>query len=240
MKSLLDGLPPEVARRIHPDWRKNETDYWVQRDRLLSQYRDHWIAFAQGSVIVSGTSPVDVLHDARQSAQHPYVTCVGHEHEPCRMRRQTFEYDTGYLNEALPLMNTEFRKDIDESGLLRPASRSRLQLAPSNSTVYLCPCGRTATTEPTPLSGALPAMARSLIHAAEPTVPPDKKRCANSPKDVSPKPRGHRGLPPHSGAKRFSRHRSIAPMPGGGGKTSPPGNRELICPSVALGIQARR
>src|SRR5882724_2679639 len=27
MKSLLDGLPPEVAQRIHPDWQRNETEY---------------------------------------------------------------------------------------------------------------------------------------------------------------------------------------------------------------------
>jgi len=32
MKSLLDGLPPEVAQRIHPDWQRNETEYWAARD----------------------------------------------------------------------------------------------------------------------------------------------------------------------------------------------------------------
>ncbi len=58
MKSLADGLPPEVAQRIHPDWRKNEAEYWAVRDQLLAQYRNQWIGFADGSVIVSGTSPV--------------------------------------------------------------------------------------------------------------------------------------------------------------------------------------
>jgi len=24
MKSLADGLPPDIARQIHPEWRKNE------------------------------------------------------------------------------------------------------------------------------------------------------------------------------------------------------------------------
>ena len=38
MKSLIDSLPPEIAQRIHPDWRKNETDYWAKPDELLGQY----------------------------------------------------------------------------------------------------------------------------------------------------------------------------------------------------------
>jgi hypothetical protein len=110
MKSLIDRLPPEIAQQIHPDWQKNEADYWAQRERLLTQYRNQWIGFANGHVIVSGTSPVEVLHAAQESGQHPYVTCVGHEHEPCRMRRVTFSYDTTYPGEALPVITVEFRK----------------------------------------------------------------------------------------------------------------------------------
>ena len=44
MKSIADQLPPEIARQIHPDRRKNETAYWAVRDQLLDQYRDQWIA----------------------------------------------------------------------------------------------------------------------------------------------------------------------------------------------------
>ena len=29
MKSLADELPPEIARQIDPDWRKNEAAYWA-------------------------------------------------------------------------------------------------------------------------------------------------------------------------------------------------------------------
>ncbi len=54
MQSLADGLPEEVARLIHPDWRKNEADYWTNRDSLLAKYRDQWIALADGAVIASG------------------------------------------------------------------------------------------------------------------------------------------------------------------------------------------
>src|ERR1700731_3376976 len=103
MKSLADALPPEIARQIHPDWRKNEAAYWAARDMLLSQYQGQWIGFADGVVIASGSSPVEVLHAAQQSGRHPFVICVGREEEPCRIRRCTFPYDTSYPGEALPL-----------------------------------------------------------------------------------------------------------------------------------------
>jgi hypothetical protein len=118
MKSLLDGLPPEVAQQIHPDWQRHETAYWEVRDRLLLHYRDQWIAFAQGCVLVSGTSAVEVLHAAQASGLHPFVTCVGREHEPARMRRAVFAYDTTYPQEALPVMPVEFRTQEGVPGLV--------------------------------------------------------------------------------------------------------------------------
>ena len=87
MKSLADALPPEIARQIHPDWRKNEAAYWAVRDQLLTQYKAQWIGFADGAVIASGTSPVAVFHAAEATGRNPFVTCVGREHEPTRMRR---------------------------------------------------------------------------------------------------------------------------------------------------------
>jgi hypothetical protein len=109
MKSLVDNLPPDIARQIHPDWRKNEADYWAVRDCLLSQYQNQWIGFADGKVIASGSSPVAVFHAAEQSGRHPFVTCVGREDEPCRMRRVSFPYDASYPGEALPILTVEFR-----------------------------------------------------------------------------------------------------------------------------------
>lgn len=53
MQSIADGLPPDVARLVLPDWRKSEADYWAVRDSLLSQYANQWIAFAEGAVIAS-------------------------------------------------------------------------------------------------------------------------------------------------------------------------------------------
>jgi hypothetical protein len=118
MKSLADALPPEIASQINPEWRKNEAEYWAVRDRLLSQYKDHWIGFADGRVIASGTSPVAVFHAAEASGRHPFVTCVGHENEPSRMRRASFAYDTTYPGEALPILSVEFRPVSGSPGVV--------------------------------------------------------------------------------------------------------------------------
>src|SRR5882724_10460601 len=117
MKSLADQLPPEIARQIHPEWRKNEAAYWSVRDQLLGLYRGQWIGFADGTVIASGSSPVAVFHEAEASGRHPFVTCVGREDEPCRMRRVSFAYDTSYPGEALPILTVEFRPASGSPGI---------------------------------------------------------------------------------------------------------------------------
>jgi len=89
-RSLIDGLPPDIAKRINPDWQKNEAEYRKKRDSLLAQYSNKWIGFADGRVIASGTSPVEVFHAAQASGKHPFVTCVGHENEPNRMHALPF------------------------------------------------------------------------------------------------------------------------------------------------------
>jgi hypothetical protein len=86
MKSLADGLLPEIARRVHADWYKNEKAYWSVRDRLLDQVADQWIAFADGAVIACGKSAVDVLMAGQASGKHPFIIRVGHEDEPSRIR----------------------------------------------------------------------------------------------------------------------------------------------------------
>ena len=118
MKSLVEALPPEIAQRIHPQWRKNEADYWASREELLRQYRGLWIGFSEGAVVAAGESPVEVFHTAHDLAKHPFVTCVGREHEPCRMRRVVFRYDTAYRGEALPVVTVEFRTEPSVPGLL--------------------------------------------------------------------------------------------------------------------------
>jgi hypothetical protein len=118
MKSLSDALPPEIAQHIHPAWRQNEIAYWANRDTLLLSYRHQWIGFANGQVIAAGASAVDVLHAAHASGLHPFVTCVGHEHEPCRIRRVAFSYDATYPQEALPVTTVEFRQHVAAPGVV--------------------------------------------------------------------------------------------------------------------------
>lgn len=118
MKSIADQLPPDIARQIHPDRRKNEADYWLVRDQLLDQYRHQWIGFAEGRVVASGTSPVTVLHAAEATGLHPFFICVGREEEPCRIRRATFAYDASYLGEALPTIAVEFRQASGSPGVI--------------------------------------------------------------------------------------------------------------------------
>jgi hypothetical protein len=103
MKSLADGLPPEIAQKLHPDWRKNEAAYWAVRDQLLSQYQGQWIGFADGAVIVAASAPLEVFLVVHQSGRHPFVIRVGHEDQPWyRIRRTSFAYDTTYASLGLP------------------------------------------------------------------------------------------------------------------------------------------
>lgn len=118
MKSLADGLPAEIARQVHTEWRKNETAYWGVRDQLLAQFRGQWIGFDRGVVVASGTRPVVVFHAAHQAAEHPYVICVGREDQPYRMRRANFAYDMSYPGEALPIIRAEFRRISGVTGLI--------------------------------------------------------------------------------------------------------------------------
>src|SRR5205807_234814 len=87
-------------------------------DQLFPQYQGQWIGFSDGAVIASGTRPVVVLHEAHAAAEHPFVTCVGHENEPCRMRRSSFPYDKNYPGEALPVMPVEFRRVSGVPGMV--------------------------------------------------------------------------------------------------------------------------
>jgi len=118
MSSLADQLPADIAKQIDPVWRQNEVEYWAARPQLLKQYRDQWIGFADGKVIASGTSPVAVFDAAEESGRSPFVTCVGRENEPIRMRRATYAYDVAYAGEPLPVLDVEFRASRGSTGVV--------------------------------------------------------------------------------------------------------------------------
>ncbi len=118
MRSLADGLPPELAHQVHPDWHKNEKLYWSVRDRLLDQYEGQWVAYADNTVIASGKSAVDVLMTGQASGKHPFIIRVGHEDEPSRIRRISFPYDKGYGGEAMPVLEVEYRATSGAAGVV--------------------------------------------------------------------------------------------------------------------------
>ena len=93
MTRIADQLPPEIAKQLHPDRRRNEVEYWSNRDQLLDPYYGQWIGFADGRVIASENSPVAVSHAAEASGLNPFIIRVGKEQEPSRIRRAAFPCD---------------------------------------------------------------------------------------------------------------------------------------------------
>lgn len=118
MESIVSRLPPEIARQLHPDRLRNESEYWTARQQLMSQYSGQWVGFADGVVVAAGTSPVQVLHAAEDTGKHPFFTCVGRETEPCRIRRVAFPYDADYSGEPLPVLPVEFRLASGGTGVI--------------------------------------------------------------------------------------------------------------------------
>jgi hypothetical protein len=119
MRSLADGLPPEIARQVHPEWRQNEAAYWAVRDQLLRQYQGQWIGFADGAVLAAAPTPLEVFLAVRQSGRHPFVIRVGHEEDPWyRIRRTSFTSTTAYPGAALPVVKAGFPSTSGSTGLL--------------------------------------------------------------------------------------------------------------------------
>ena len=116
MDTLLDGLPAEIKSRVHPDWVRNETAYWAARADIAKRYTGLWIAFADGAVIAAGERIVEVAHKAKQLGKHAFVTRVGFEGIPQRIRRMAFGYDTSYHGEALPVISVRFAESQDQAG----------------------------------------------------------------------------------------------------------------------------
>jgi hypothetical protein len=111
-------LPPEIARQIHPDRRKNEDGYWAVRDHLRAQYDGSGSVFANGKVIAAGSSPVAVFHAAEASGQHPFLICVGKRNSLCRIRPRRISLHVHYAGEALPLIRVEFRPTQGTAGMV--------------------------------------------------------------------------------------------------------------------------
>jgi predicted aspartyl protease len=116
MITLADRLPAEIRNRLHPDWVRNEVGYWAARPQVIEAHNGRWVAFADGVVIAAGDRIVEVAHKAKQLGKHAYVTRVGFENTPQRIRRMAFAYDTNYQGEALPVISVRFAENRDEAG----------------------------------------------------------------------------------------------------------------------------
>jgi predicted aspartyl protease len=116
MSTLADGLPAEIKSHVHPDWVRNEAAYWAARADIAKRYTGLWVAFADGDVIAASERIVDVAHKAKQLGKHAFVTRVGFENVPQRIRRMAFTYDTNYHGEALPVIAVRFAESQDQAG----------------------------------------------------------------------------------------------------------------------------
>ncbi len=105
-KTLTQYLPEEQKKRLHPDFVKNEQQYWQIRDQLLQKYRGQWVAFHQGQVVAVGKDLFDITDQVGRLGCHAYIAKVGEEDQVVfQIRRVDFAYDTAYQPFALPRLD---------------------------------------------------------------------------------------------------------------------------------------
>jgi uncharacterized protein (DUF433 family) len=80
---LTKYLPDEQRKRLHPDFLKNEQQYWQMRDQLLLKYGGQWVAFHQGQVVAVGQDLFDITDQVGQLDCHAYIAKVGEEDQVC-------------------------------------------------------------------------------------------------------------------------------------------------------------
>ena len=120
MTSLADQLPPDIAGPDSPRLAEERSPLTrANATALLAEYQGKWIAFAEGAVVASATTPLEVFLAIQNSPLHPYVVRVGHEGEPWyRIRRESFLYDRSYPGTPLPVVSVEFRPVSGSAGVL--------------------------------------------------------------------------------------------------------------------------
>lgn len=102
-KILTRHLPEEQRKRLHPDFLKNEQQYWQMRDRLLKQYQGKWVALHQGKVVAASEDLFHITDQVGKLGCHAYIAKVGEEDQVVfQVRRRDFAYDTSYHPFALP------------------------------------------------------------------------------------------------------------------------------------------
>ena len=107
MERLTDKLPERERARVHPDFLGNEESYWKVREKLLTRCKGKWVAVKDGQVLAEADDVFDILDRAREIGGHPYIACVGEEHQQFVIRR-IFPYDVRYRPFPLPRVTATF------------------------------------------------------------------------------------------------------------------------------------
>jgi hypothetical protein len=108
-KTQTRYLPERQKKRLHPDFVKNEQQYWRMRDQLLKQYQGKWVAVHQDQVVAVSQDIFNITDQVGQLGCHAYIAKVGEEDRVVfQVRRQDFAYDTSYQPFALPRADVTF------------------------------------------------------------------------------------------------------------------------------------
>lgn len=78
MRSLIEGLPPEIAKRVHPDWQKNEPNIGRSVTRCSDNIPINGLALPKGAssypARARSTSFMRPKHPVNILSSHAWVT----------------------------------------------------------------------------------------------------------------------------------------------------------------------
>jgi len=95
----------------------DRTAHWRQRDALLAQHRDRWVAIVDGEIVAVGDSSGEVIRAAHLATGSTcgYVAHMGHEDRVYRLRQVSVgRFQHGYVPPALMIQSRCV--DATESG----------------------------------------------------------------------------------------------------------------------------
>lgn len=102
----MTNLPRE---HIEQGFEQDKRDYWVMREKLLTQYAGKWIAVHRGRVVAVGDDPLSIMEQALGEDGYAYTNKVGEEDQVViRQRRISFGYDETYAPIAMPRITATF------------------------------------------------------------------------------------------------------------------------------------
>ena len=112
-KTQTRHLPEVQKKRLHPDFVKNEQQYWRMRGELFKQYQGKWVAIHQGRVVAVSQDIFNITDQVGELGCHAYIAKVGKEDKVVfQVRRKDFAYDTSYQLFALPQVDVTFSNKV--------------------------------------------------------------------------------------------------------------------------------